>query len=310
MNDVPDIGRWRIVLAFAALYIVWGSTYLAALIGLGGLPVYILLAMRFFIAGLILYSWVRFKREPNPGWPVVRAHGFSGILMLVGGTGSVVWSEQYLPTGIAAIFVAALPIWFLLLDKTQWKNYLRNKLIVSGIIVGFGGILFLMGRQKTTVAGVYNPHMQSVSMAVLTGGCIAWAAGSLYSRKIQSNSTTIMIVSMQLLAAGFFAFLLSLALGEWNGFSLYQVPLKAWLALVYMVIMGSVITYVAYIWLLTVRPAVQVGTYAYANPVIAVMLGWGFAGEQITARQLVSLIAIATGVLLINLPKYKSLKHD
>lgn len=276
--------NWKVILAFASLYFVWGSTFLAALIGLDGLPPYLMISLRFFAAGLILYGWSRFKREPNPDFSTIRAHGISGILMLVGGTGSVVWGEQYIPSGLAAIIVASLPIWFIVLDRTQWKIYFYNKLIITGIILGFAGIIFLFGFQKTGARAASSQHMQIISIALITAGSISWAAGSLYSRSIQSTSSTTMTVSLQLLAAGGFALLVSSVLGELHGFSWNQVPLKAWLALVYMLIMGSVITYVAYIWLLTIRPAVQVGTYAYVNPVIAVLLGWAFAGEQITAR--------------------------
>lgn len=301
------IRDWKVILAFASLYIVWGSTFLAALISLDGLPPYLMISLRFLVAGLILYGWSKWKGESNPDLSTVKAHGFSGILMLVGGTGSVVWGEQYIPSGLAAIIVAALPIWFILLDRAQWKTYFQNKLIVTGIILGFAGIIYLFAFQQSGGGrAVSSRHMQFFSIALITAGSVAWAAGSLYSRNIRSASSTTMTVSLQLLAAGLFSLLLSAVLGELHGFSWNQVPLKAWLALLYMLLMGSVVTYVAYIWLLTIRPAVQVGTYAYVNPVIAVLLGWAFAGEQITVRQLISLLAILSGVLLINLPKYKS----
>ena len=300
------IRNWKVILAFASIYLVWGSTFLAALIGLNGLPPYFMIALRFFSAGLILFGWSKFKRETNPDLPTIRAHSVSGILMLVGGTGSVVWAEQYIPTGLAAIIVAALPIWFIVLDRAQWKTYFGNKLIIAGIVLGFAGIVYLFGFQKSSGLAMGDRHMQLISIALITAGSICWAAGSLYSRTIRSASSTVMTVSMQLLAAGLCALVVSMLLGELHGFTWGQVQPKAWLALVYMLIMGSVVTYVAYIWLLTIRPAVQVGTYAYVNPVIAVLLGWGFAGEQISVRQLISLLAIMSGVLLINLPKYKS----
>lgn len=302
--------NWKVILAFASIYIVWGSTFLAALIGLNGLPPYLMITLRFFAAGLILYGWARLKGEANPDFSTIRSHGLSGILMLVGGTGSVVWAEQYIPTGLAAIIVAALPLWFILLDRPQWKNYFYNKLVVLGILLGFAGIIFLFGFPKANAPASASGHMQLISIALITGGSISWAAGSLYSRTIRSASSTIMTVSLQLLAAGLCALLVSSLLGELHGFSWNQVQPEAWLALLYMLVMGSVVTYVAYIWLLTIRPAVQVGTYAYVNPVIAVLLGWAFAGEQITSRQLLSLLAILSGVLLINLPKYKSAPYD
>lgn len=310
MNDKTVVNKWKVILAFGALYIVWGSTYLAALIGLNGLPPYLMISLRFTAAGLILYTWAKLRKEQNPDAATIKAHSISGVLMLVGGTGSVVWAEQYIPTGVAAIIVAALPIWFIVLDRPQWKTYFSNKLTLAGILIGFSGIVLLFGFEKTGVSPTADHRMQTFSVLLLTAGCLSWAAGSLYSKKIQSASSTIMTVSMQLLAAGIFALIVSGLLGEWHSFAWSQVTVKAWLALVYMLLLGSVVTYLAYIWLLTIRPSVQVGTYAYVNPVVAVLLGWSFANEQITARQLISLAAVVSGVLLINLPKYKSIEHD
>ena len=307
MND-KIVNNWKVLLAFGAIYLVWGSTFLAALIGLNGLPPYLMVSLRFTAAGIILYAWSRFSKEQHPDAATIRAHSISGILMLVGGTASVVWAEQYIPSGVAAIIVAALPIWFIVLDKPQWKNNFQNKLTLAGIIIGFTGIVLLSGFEQGGAKAVTYHRMRTFSVLLLTAGCLSWAAGSLYSRNIQSSSSTTMTVSMQLLAAGAFSLLISVLLGEWHAFSWSQVTLQAWLALVYMILLGSVVTYLAYIWLLTIRPAVQVGTYAYVNPMVAVLLGWAFAGEQITMRQLISLAAVVSGVLLINLPKYKSVK--
>ncbi len=309
MKENNQVQHWKVLLAFAAIYLVWGSTFLAALIGLNGIPPYFMISMRFLIAGLMLFTWAKIRKQPNPDWATVRSHGLSGILMLVGGTGSVVWSEQYLPSGVAAIIVAALPIWFILFDRPQWKSNFSSGLTLAGIVVGFSGILLLFGKGKAGVIPLEKQHMQSFSIALLMAGTVSWAIGSLYSKKIFSDSSTLMTVSMQLMAAGVFAFLISTLLGEWRSFTWAQVSSKAWIALWYMIILGSVITYLAYIWLLTIRPAVQVGTYAYVNPVVAVLLGWGYAGEQVNGRHLVSLLAVISGVLLINLPKYKSVTH-
>lgn len=302
--------RWKVILAFAAIYLVWGSTFLAALIGLKGLPPYLLISIRFFVAGLILFGIAKLKQEKNPTKETVGSHAVSGILMLVGGTGSVVWAEQYIPTGVAAIIVAALPIWFILFDRTQWKQNFSSKLTLAGIVTGFTGIVLLFGNTGSSSAAPSNHTLQTFSVVLLTAGTLSWAAGSLYSRTIRSASSTMMTVSLQLLAAGLFALLVSGVLGEWKGFSWSHVSRNAWISMVYMILLGSVVTYMAYVWLLTIRPAVQVGTYAYVNPLVAVLLGWGFAGEGITARQLVALAAVIAGVLLINLPKYKMLSHE
>ncbi|WP_234734474.1 EamA family transporter [Tellurirhabdus bombi] len=296
-----------ILAAFAAIYIIWGSTYLAALIGLGSFPPLLMAGLRFSSAGLILLVWCLVKGETLPSANFVRKNALGGILMLVGGTGSVIWAEQYIPSGMAAILVASLPFWFVLLDRHQWATYFSNKLIIGGLLLGFAGILLLFGfnstPQTTSRAG-----MQMVSIVVLVLGSIAWVVGSLYTKYQPSTGSTTMNASLQLLAAGPFSLLLSGILGEFNGFAIGAVSVNAWLALAYMTIMGSLVAYLAYIYLLQVRPPAQVGTYAYVNPVIAVLLGWQFANEPITSQQLLALSMILCGVLLVNLPKYQSAK--
>jgi drug/metabolite transporter (DMT)-like permease len=286
--------------AFAAIYLIWGSTYLAILVGLETIPPFLLAGLRFAVAGLALFGWC-WARGERPGWREVQQNSLSGILMLFGGTGAVIWVEQHISSGLAAIVVASLPFWFVLLDRRQWGYYLSNKLILFGIIVGFTGILLLF---KPVTHGGAAASAPWFALAVLLGGCISWAAGSLYTKYHPTRLSTTFNAALQTLAAGLFSLFVAFLAGETRTFEAAAVTSASWWALAYLIVFGSLIGYLAYVWLLTIRPAVQVGTYAYVNPVVAVLLGWWFAEEPLAGRQLAALAIILLGVLLINLPRY------
>jgi drug/metabolite transporter (DMT)-like permease len=215
---------------------------------------------------------------------------------------------QYIPSGLAAIVVAALPFWFVLLDKQQWGNYFSNKTIIGGIALGFTGIIILFSSGQAMGTSVASTGKQVISVLIVLTGGISWALGSLYSKANEPFDSSAMNASIQLIAGGIFCFFISALVGELDGFSFRSVPIASWISLIYMTIMGSLVAYLSYTWLLTVRPAAQVGTYAYVNPIIAVLLGWLFAGETISSIQILALVLILIGVLLVNLPKYNILK--
>ena len=297
-----------VIAAFAALYLIWGSTYIAILIAVKDIPPFLMAGARFFIAGILLYTWCRIKGDTTPGISSFQKISLSGILMLFFGTTSLIWVEQYIESGIAAIIVATVPLWFVVLDKRQWKFHFSHKLIVVGLLFGFSGVLLLFGGMGKGEQFSVKEKMQIISILVLVCGGIAWVVGSLYAKYQPTNDSTIMNVSTQLLISGVFSAFLSAIARELNDFSFSVVTLNGWLALMYLVIMGSLIAYIAYVWLITVCPPVQVGTYAYVNPVIAVILGGLFANEPFSLKQILALTIILTGVLFVNLPKYKELK--
>ena len=288
--------------AFAAIYLIWGSTYLAILFGLKTLPPFLLSGIRFSIAGAILLAW-RLSQGERPALRPALQNAFAGILMLFGGTGAVVWVEQHISSGMAAIIVASLPFWFVLLDYRQWSYNFSQKLILGGIAIGFAGILTLFG---TNAGGISEKTI--FAMLVLLVGCIAWAGGSLYLKYTPNKQSTTMNAGIQMIAAGIFSALTGWLTGESQHFSFAAVSTESWLGLTYLIGFGSLLGYLSYVWLLSVRPVVQVGTYAYINPVVAVLLGSLFAGEPFSMRQMLALGVILAGVLLINLPKYKSLQ--
>jgi drug/metabolite transporter (DMT)-like permease len=295
---------WLITLAFAAIYLIWGSTYLAALIGLQGFPPFMLAGIRFCIAGLLLLTACLLRGEK---WPDIRStarNSLCGILMLAGGTGSVIWAEQYISTGLAAILIATEPFWFIALDRKAWQHYFSNKWILGGLSLGLAGFLLLFIFPKQ--AALLTSHQMNITaiLVVLIGG-ISWVIGSLYTKYRPTSHSLWMNSSFQLMAAGVFCLLLSIFTGEWQNFAINEVALGAWLALLYMSVMGSIVAYTAYIWLLTVRPPAVVGTHTYVNPIVAVILGWLFAQEPVLISQIISLLFILAGVLLVNMPTYQ-----
>ena len=292
---------WRVGLAFAAIYFIWGSTYLAALVGLEGFPPLVLAGLRFSGAGLLLLVWCLSRGESLPELRTVARNGLSGILMLAGGTGSVIWAEQYISSGLAAILIAAEPLWFIALDRKSWPAYFATRAIPLGLGIGLLGLLLVFLWPGTLATG--SIHVGGSAIVLL--GAISWVVGSLYAKYRLAVHSTQLNSSLQLLAAGAFCLLLGTVLDEWQGFAWREVSGRAWLALAYMAGMGSVVAYTAYLWLLKVRPPAVVGTHTYINPLVAVVLGWVFAQEPVLTSQVIALLVILLGVALVNLSKYR-----
>ncbi|MEP6747233.1 MAG: EamA family transporter [Bacteroidota bacterium] len=291
-----------VVAAFAALYIIWGSTYLAILIAVKNIPPFLMAGTRFVIAGLILYTWCRLHGQPTPDIKSIGHISFSGILLLFVGNSGLVWVEQYVPSGFAAIVIATVPLWFVILDKRQWEFHFANKKIVIGLLIGFAGVLSLfIGKSNVD----FHNKMQRISFFVLVIGSISWATGSLYSRYNKSNGSNGMKAAIQMMAAGSLSLIIGMGSGELQQFSWSHVSAQSIMAVVYLITFGSLIGYMSFVWLMTVRPPSLVGTYAYVNPVVAVFLGWLIANEQITWHQVLALIIILAGVIIVNFSKEK-----
>jgi drug/metabolite transporter (DMT)-like permease len=290
-----------VIASFAAIYLIWGSTYLGILLAIKTIPPFFMAGARFLIAGLLLLLWAKLKGENLPSTRSVAMISFSGILMLFIGNGAVTWVEQYLPSGLAAIIVATVPLWFVLLDKRQWKFYFSNKQIVLGLVIGFAGVVMLFAGKSA--ADLFHNRMKFISLLVLLSGTICWTIGSLYAKYRKMGGSTIMKVALQMIASGMAFIITAIASGEPlhpSGVSLTSIG-----ALVYLVIMGSMVAYMAYMWLLSVRPASLVGTYAYVNPVVAVFLGWLIAGESVSIQQAIGLGIIIIGLVIVNMSKEK-----
>ncbi len=297
-----------VIVAFATVYIVWGSTYFFIQMAIKGIPPLLMGAMRFFTAGMLMMVWCIIKGEKIFIRRSIMTSAVVGLLLLCGGNGAVIWVEQKLPSAMVAILVSSAPIWFVLLDKQNWGVNLQNRSTVAGLIIGFAGVLLLFGEQLTGVFAGADVGSKLPGMVLLIFGSLAWSSGSLYSKHHPSEGSAAVNVAWQMVIAGLVFLPGSLLNHEFDHLQLTQISLQSWLALIYLVIFGSIAAFSAYVWLLQVRPATQVSTYAYVNPVIAVLLGMFFAHEHISLLQIVGLVTILGSVLLINLSKYRKQK--
>ena len=292
-----------VIAAFAAIYLIWGSTYIAIVFAIRDIPPLIMAGTRFLAAGLILYTFSRIRGESTPSFHSIRKISVGGILMLFFGTGSVAWVEQYIPSGLAAIVVAVVPLWFVLFDKRNWKTNFSSKWIISGLLIGFIGVILLVADKGSF--DLNGDRMKIVSFFVLVFGNICWAIGSLYSKYQTIEGSTGMKVSIQMITAGVASIVAGVISGEHHHIDWMNISRDSLLALLYLITVGSLIGYLAYVWLLSVRPPTLVGTYAYVNPVVAVFLGWLLVGETITRQQVIALFVILSGVVLVQFAKPK-----
>ncbi len=298
------------LLAFASVYIIWGSTYLAIAYGLRGFPPFLLSCFRFFTAGMILLIW-RWGRGESPGsgrdW---LKNGIAGILTLTGATGLVTWGEQYISSAEAAIAAATAPFWFVLIDKKNWRTVWADKKAIAGIIIGFAGLLLFLQESIGKTDTSASSTLRITAFGVLICGSVFWVLGSLYSKHNRAGNSIIMNAGQQLIMAALAAGIISLFRGEWTAFHPASVPFDAWLGLLFLVVFGSVIAYLSYIWLIATHPPVIVSTHNYINPVVAVIVGGLFLKETMTSSQLLGMAVILLGVLLINASKYRINKQS
>jgi drug/metabolite transporter (DMT)-like permease len=301
-NDFPEAdgrdarpSRARILSAFAAIYVIWGSTYLAIAIAIQTAPPFLMAGVRFLIAGLLLYAWMRLRGAPRPTLPNWRAAAVVGGLLLLGGNGAVVWAEQRVPSGIAALLVATLPVWLVLLDWARPQGQRPNGLVLGGLALGLVGVGVLVG--PATLAG--GARIDVIGALVLMFGSICWAAGSLYSRQAPLPKSSPLGMAMQMLAGGGLLVAAGTVAGEWSALDLGAISAASTGAILYLIVFGSLIGFTAYMWLLRVAPPARVATYAYVNPVVAVLLGWAVLGEAISARTMLAAAIIVGAVALI-----------
>ncbi|MDQ6764236.1 MAG: EamA family transporter [Bacteroidota bacterium] len=292
-----------VILAFAIVYIVWGSTYFFIQASERDFPPFLLGALRFFASGFLLLAWCAVKKYPLIYWPQIKTSLIVGNLLLFIGNGAIIWAETTLPSSFVAVLVSAAPVWFVLFDARNRKANFNNKYIITGIITGFLGVVLLFGEKLFSKLSPGSNVMQFIFLAVVVIGSISWSVGSLYS-KYNAGGNTMVGASWQMIFAALSFLILSISTGEVNHFHFHEVHLRAWLSVIYLITMGSLAGYSAYIWLLQVRPATQVSTNSYVNPVVAVLLGVFFGGETIGLLQTVALAIILLSVFIINYEKY------
>ncbi|MGV8878931.1 MAG: EamA family transporter [Sphingobacteriaceae bacterium] len=299
-----------VILAYAIVYIVWGSTYFFIHIAVEDIPPFILGAFRFTTAGIVMFLWSLYKREKVFDLKTIKHAAVGGILLLLIGNGVVIWVEQYQPSALVAILVSGSPLWFVILDKPNWHINFKSRNTLLGLLMGFGGVILLFYEKINALYLAGGEHAQIGLLVLLVIASMAWAGGSLYSKHYSLGSKASVITTWQMLIAGILFIPGSIISGEYNNFNWREVSSGSWMAAVYLVIFGSLAAFSAYVWLLSVRPATQVSTYAYVNPVVAVLLGVLFANEQVSLVQLLGLGTILMSVLLINLSKYRQSKGN
>jgi len=280
--------------ALAVVYVVWGSTYLAIRIAIGTLPPFLMASVRFLIAGGLLLAFAALRREPRRqrvGRAQWRAALIVGGALLLGGNGGVVWAEQRIPSGIAALLVATLALWIALLDRVVFGQRLARRAVI-GLLLGLAGLALLLGPEEH---GGVDPLGALVCMLA----SLSWASGSLYARSAPLPRHPLVATGMEMVAGGALLGIAGAATGELGALRLATVSTASVLAVGYLIVFGSLLAFSAYVWLLRAAPVSLVATYAYVNPIVAVLLGWVLLDEPVTARMLVAGVVIVVAVGLI-----------
>lgn len=310
MSTIVNNLKLRVLLAFVGIYIIWGTTYLAISYGLKGFPPFILSGFRFLVAGVIILLWLWKKGEKPNSLTNWYKNFIPGIFILAIGVGLVAWAEQYLSSTEAAIIMASEPFWFILLDKKNWKSYLSNPLVITGLVIGMGGLLLFLKDSLQNGAHTADDTMRYASFGILFISSLLWVLGSLFSKNRASSHSIFMNVGQQLIVGGVASLIIASILGEWTVINWNAIPLEAWSGLAYLIVFGSIIAYLSFIWLLSIKPPALVSTHTYVNPVVAVVFGWIIANENITGMQTIGLLVILLGVLLTNMINYKITKRS
>lgn len=283
--------------ALIVVYLIWGSTYLAIRFAVQTTPPFLMAAVRFIVSGGFLYALRRFRGDPQPKTREWRSAAIIGSFLLLGGNGGVVWAEQFVTSSLAALLVATVPLWMVLIDAFRPAGHRPGLISLAGILIGFGGVVLLIG---SAASGADTRSLVGAGVLVLAS--LSWTMGSLYGRNARLPASQLLATGMEMLAGGAALMVVAIVLGEWSSFELVAVSRRSALALVYLTVIGS-IAFVAYVWLLRVAPTPLVATYAYVNPLVAVLLGYFLAQEPMTLRTLLAAALIIGSVVLVSIPQ-------
>ncbi len=284
--------------ALIAIYIVWGSTYLAIRFVVDTIPPFLSASFRFLVAGSVLYAYRRLRGDPAPARLEWRSAAIVGFFLLVGGNGGVVWAEQRVASGIAALLIASVPLWIALLDTVRPGGRRPDRLVILGVLAGFVGIIILIG--PTQLVGIEG-QVDLVGGLVLTVAAFSWSLGSLYNRGASLPASPLLGTGMEMILGGAGLLIIGTITGDWNQLELSAISTRSILGMVYLVVFGSWVGFASYIWLLRVAPTMLVSTYAYVNPLIAIFLGSWLANEALTPRVLIAAVIIVGSVALITM---------
>jgi len=284
-------------LALLSIYIIWGSTYLAILFTVETIPPFISAGIRFLISGAILFVWRRLARDPMPTRIQWRSAAIVGTLLLLGGNGLLAWSEQYIPSGFAALLIGTVPLWLVLIEALRPGGTIASWQAILGLAIGFTGVLVLVGPAEFT-GKTHQFNMMGVLVCLIAA--FIWSFGSIYSRSSDLPKSALMTTGMEMLAGSIGLFIVATLTGEWKQFSIFDISQKSLYGLIYLITIGSLVGFVSYAWLLKNAPVPLVATYAYVNPLVAILLGTLFADELLTPRMVIAAIIIVGSVVFIN----------
>jgi len=287
--------RAQIIAAFASIYLIWGSTYLAIRYAVETIPPFIMGGIRFVVSGALLYMWARSRGAPRPARLHWRNAIIAGGFLLLGGNGAVVWAEQFVPSGLTALLVSILPFWLVIIEWVRPPRRRPSGTVLIGIVLGFIGIVVLVGPSDVGGHGNVSP----IGALVLILGSLSWAIGSFWSRDAELPESGLLTTGIEMLGGGALLLIVGAATGELSHIDIHRISNASAVGLVYLIIFGSLLGFTSYIWLLDKVSPARLGTYAYVNPIIAVLLGWAIAGERLSIRTAVAAAIVICAVALI-----------
>jgi drug/metabolite transporter (DMT)-like permease len=290
---------WKTLLAFGIIYFVWGSTYLAIRIGVREIPPFLFAGLRFVIAGLVLCGWMLAAGERLPNSRQWSSAFLLGLLIFVLDYGLLFWAEKRVPSGLAAVMLGTIPVFMALSEIVILRTQTLTVRLAIALVIGLGGVAALTIR-SLNIGG--QPIDRAGAIALLIAA-LSWSVASSLSRKVPLPSSKVMSSGSQMLAGGILLAVTAAALGEFRGFHPSAISPAAWWSLLYLIVAGSIIAYTAYVWLIHHESPTKVGTYAYVNPVVAVLLGYFLGGEALGARAILGIVCVLIGVILITTTK-------
>jgi drug/metabolite transporter (DMT)-like permease len=292
---------WKTMLAFAIIYFVWGSTFLAIRVGVREVPPLVFACMRFFTAGAVLYGWMRMKGTPAPNRREWAAISVMALCIFVLDYGLLFWAERRVPSGIAAVMLATIPVFMALSEIVFLRTQQLTLRLAVALLVGIGGVLILVSH----TVGLAEKPIDPAGAVALVIAAISWSIASAMTRKLPLPESKVMSSGAQMLAGGIMLAIAAAAFGEFRGFHIQVISRGAWFALTYLIVAGSIIGFTAYVWLIHHESPTKVGTYAYVNPVVAVIVGYFLGGEVVGLRTLLGTLLVLVSVIVITTTRVK-----
>lgn len=301
-SDAPS--RTALILAFTAIYLIWGSTYLGIRVAIETMPPFLMAGVRFLIAGAVLLAFLKLR---GAAWPTARQwrlNLFIGTLLLLGGNGLVVWAELTIPSGITALLIGISPL-FMVLTEWAWPGGTRPSLVtLVALLLGFAGVTWLAAPWESATGGGLN-HGGVIAILV---ACVSWSIGSIYSRHARHGADPFMASALQMLGGGASMAITAVFHGDFGQLDLAAISARSWIAFGYLIVAGSLVAFSTFVWLMKHSTPARVSTYAYVNPVVAVFLGWLILSEPITSRTVVASAIIVAAVAIITTEKSRAVK--